>query len=915
MAGSTNLYPPIVDTYMPAFIATAVEGNCNIYFSLSKYNSLTDIKSVWISVNNQYTNESVLADPLGLKAYKGTPSVDETREGDDKYYITINKNDLKDKEWALNQLYKVQIRFCSQTPEDAPTMAWVTEHASSFSEWSTVCLIQGIEKPTLTIKNFSDAEIGVETIFSALNNKIVGNVDFKDEEELESYHFSIFKTDNMESSVYESGIVYTQEYNPNEINYSLDYAFVDGEKYKMVFTFTTKNLYEETHEYTFLVIETGGERLNAKISAEQDEENGCIKINVVSEKERFFGNLTIRRASSDTNFSIWEDVHTTSITSEDFLDFHWEDYTVESGVWYKYGVQKRNSRGDRGLIITIADPVMVTLQDMFLTRADQQLRIKFNPQVSGFKKVMTESLTQTLGSKYPFIKRNGNVGYRQFSISGLISHFCDENESFMTETELYKNRKDLYDEYNAKNLITVYNDFTLERTFREKVLEFLTANNVKLFRSPAEGNILVRLMDVNLTPEQQLGRMIYSFSATAYEIDDITFDNFEKYGIQKVGTYSPYVMRTFEKTSQYIGIPTSQDLFEILQKFEDITSDEGLKKNIKYLSALDIEFQSDPYLIVVQNGELTPVTEINKDSIITDETTILGYLITINGANVVVNKNGRYNLTDAEMQVTSLKFHPDVPVEVKINYTAYIEEVEDISKLVRQVYYTSNVGQIYGGFTPQDSLEKIFNLKYNYENDSSYSKLYSINSVGIEANPGTVLYIKDNSDNYYRRYIIGESGYLNIEDIDYSIEDISFLGVHLKQKPKLEEGQYRETRDDEFELKTGEIYKNIFEIHNPVKNGVYLVTDKNDLVNLNYYIYVGYDFDTNDYFSKLESGLSSMKVTIGGKEVNVYRVIYYKNNWYHFTKTYGDSLNDGDDVVLPTSALIDYQYEVEKGEY
>ena len=54
-----------------------------------------------------------------------------------------------------------------------------------------------------------------------------------------------------------------------------------------------------------------------------------------------------------------------------------------------------------------------------------------------------------------------------------------------------------------------------------------------MFRSPAEGNILVRLMDVNLTPEQTLGRMLYSFSATAYEIDDITAESYEKYGIPK----------------------------------------------------------------------------------------------------------------------------------------------------------------------------------------------------------------------------------------------------------------------------------------------------------------------------------------------------------------------------------------------
>lgn len=914
MAGSTILYPPVVDTYMPAFIAGCTDTQCNIYFSLSKYNSSDDIKSIWVSVNNQFTNETVLANPLGLKVFRGGLVADETREGDDKYCISLTKEDLKDKEWALNQLYKVQIRFCSADPGDSPTMAWITQNSEFFSEWSTVCLIQGIARPELTLRNFSDAEVGIETIFSTLNNKIVGRVKFEDEEELESYHFSIFNADNTEKPVYESGIVYTEPYNPNEINYDLDYVFTDGEKYKLNFTYTTKSLYEKTHEYTFLVIETGGERFDAKIYAEQDEENGCIKINVISDKERFFGNLTIRRASSDTNFSIWEDVHTTSITSEDFLNFHWADYTVESGVWYKYGVQKRNSHGDRGLIVTIADPVMVTLQDMFLTRADQQLRIKFNPQVSGFKKVMTESLTQTLGSKYPFIKRNGNVGYRQFSISGLISHFCDENGSFITTDELYKNRKDLYDVYNEKNLITEYNDFTLERTFREKVLEFLTANDVKLFRSPAEGNILVRLMDVNFTPEQTLGRMIYSFSATAHEIDDINFNNFEKYGIQKVGEYSSYITRSFEKTSQYIGVP-DKDLFSILQDFETVTSDEGLKKTIKYLSTLDIEFQSDPYLIVLKDGVLTPVTEANKDSITIGETTVLGYLLTINGTTLIVNKSGRYNLSGTGMQVTSLNFPSEVPVEVKINYTAYIEETEDVSKLVRQVYYTSNVGQVYGGFTPQDSLEEVFNSKYNYENELGYSKLYSINSVAVEADPGTVFYVKDNSDSSYRRYVVGTSGYLKIEDTDYSIEDISFLGVNLRQKPRLEEGQRRETRDDEFELKTGEVYKNIFEIHNPVKNGVYLVTNKDDLVNLNHYIYVSYDFDKNDYFLKLQTGLSSMKVNIGGKEIDVYRVIYYKNNWYHFTKTYGDDLGDGNDVVLPTSALIDYFYEIEKGEY
>ena len=51
-------------------------------------------------------------------------------------------------------------------------------------------------------------------------------------------------------------------------------------------------------------------------------------------------------------------------------------------------------------------------------------------------------------------------------------------------------------------------------------MDFLYANNVKLFRSTQEGNILVKLMDISFTPEAQLGRMIYSFSATAHEVDE-----------------------------------------------------------------------------------------------------------------------------------------------------------------------------------------------------------------------------------------------------------------------------------------------------------------------------------------------------------------------------------------------------------
>ena len=44
---SMHLYPPILDSSMPVFNKNDA---CNIYYSLSKFNSVEDIKSIQISV-------------------------------------------------------------------------------------------------------------------------------------------------------------------------------------------------------------------------------------------------------------------------------------------------------------------------------------------------------------------------------------------------------------------------------------------------------------------------------------------------------------------------------------------------------------------------------------------------------------------------------------------------------------------------------------------------------------------------------------------------------------------------------------------------------------------------------------------------------------------------------------------------
>lgn len=199
------------------------------------------------------------------------------------------------------------------------------------------------------------------------------------------------------------------------------------------------------------------------------------------------------------------------------------------------------------------DPIMLILNDAFLTAGDKQLKIAFNPQVSSYKINVSESRTDTIGSKYPFITRNGDVYYASFPIGGLISSEMDEAGTFETRKTIYEDNESYYSDYNDNNDIPNNQDMVYEKFFRDKVMDFLCGDEAMLYRSPTEGNKLVRLMDVNYSPNQTLGRRLWSFTATAYEIDDCTLENYNLYDIY-TNTGSEGVVATTSKGNSLMPI-------------------------------------------------------------------------------------------------------------------------------------------------------------------------------------------------------------------------------------------------------------------------------------------------------------------------------------------------------------------------
>lgn len=913
MAGVTNnLYPPIINTYMPAFVINdSGPTTCRIYFSLSIYNSLKEIKNVQVTISNQNTNASVLNKqvyPSGIKLC--SIGIDNSRQSDDKYYIDIISADLE-QNFQINQYYKIQLRFTNIGAPDPSSStaldAWLTENTGFFSEWSTICLIRGISQPSLQLLHLDNSE-NTSMALTQSTLSLIGRLTFKDPKEkdtLKSYHAKLY--DNNSNLLSDSGIIYPNGYNNvNEINYVFNYMLEDGMSYILQVEVTTRNLYTITQQYHFTIIQNTLDKLPAEISTDLNKEMGSIQVKLAAlNAKKFTGYVTFRRASSRTNFAVWEDVHTVAVNKA-LLNYTWYDYTVESGVWYKYCAQRTDERNNRGIVITTQEPIMMIFEDMFFCANQKQLRIKFNPQISSYKKNISESKTDTIGSQYPFIKRNGAMEYRQFAISGMITLHTDYQETFITKNDLYGNSDivDLYDQYNQQERIHEYNDYIQEREFREKVIDFLYEDSVKLLRTTTEGNILVRLMDINLTPEAALGRMIYSFSATAYEVDNCTIDNMTKYNIGNqrgkinLSTDEDIVSDYDIKLGQIDGyFAANTDIVKtvLVNKYSYLT-EQGVKFRVDHLTKMRLEFKTPPYLI--HENERHELEPLGAD-MPADETTAFGYIAYINQTSVYINPEGIYELGN-DINITSLYFPLDT--EATLDYMVTIYQEKDHAHESDILYFYNKVGQIWGVFKYNDSVFDRIWRKYYGDYRTYYQKLISINGVRIETEPNTVCWVKDSLEADLKRIVINDSGSLSLYDDNAVIEGLYFSGVHLD--PATENDKQREILPENKFLDTGIQVDSLEEIKFPIMNGVYSLNKQfkgNTLEELEPDPIItlpdGVEIASDDKYAILLQQLID----------NSDRYIFYHGHWYIFT--------EHNDVLCDTEGIVDYWCEVMKGVY
>lgn len=699
------LASPIIEGTLPAFYLENGTATIAVPFSRSRAVSDYDVNGYSLKIKNLQGSEYLLT--LSHSRFDSSESI---------AYFDVLESTAKTV-FTEGSFYKAQIAYVDR---DGIT-----------GYYSTVGILKYTTKPEVSILNLKTMKNnGHQYSYTGVYSQ--KGKDFTEK----AYSYRFIVRDGNNSIVEDTGFIVhnhstdtTQYESQDEFLFSQDLP--PNEKYSITYIVRTNNNLEVSSPTYKITTQTAVvSTLISEIKATLNYDNGYVGITMKGEidpetglEKLIKGSFMLSRTSEKSNFLDWETIDCFNLTSSKPSLKSWKDFTVEQGIRYKYCVQQYNKQNLFSQRL-MSESVYVDFEDSFLYDGERQLKIRFNPKISSFKKNLLESKVDTIGSKYPFIFKNGNVEYREFPISGLISRLMDEQNLFKPDANSklscehrtyetsyisadfpfditsethqekiyesnymiyqirvfemgkggkmesvfykwtdylskqgipvkYHNKweqcKDLFYALAPNNLFILRKEKTqplfkdsdlikgtdeissniyAEREFKLEVLDWLTNGQPKLFKSPNEGNYLVRLMNTSLTPQDQLGRMLHNFSCTAYEIDKLTYESMVKYGIINISNDN-------SKYLKIVSIPLQ-------------TSDAN------WANLSGIEFYPNPKRVpqgpYYAQGDLLKLNRIVEWATIEDVAP--GTKFTIDGESVVIGANGKYHIPMSVSQIS-----------------------------------------------------------------------------------------------------------------------------------------------------------------------------------------------------------------------------------------------------------------------
>lgn len=935
-----TLFPPILAASQPAFVSAS---SYAIKFTMPELVSLSSIGHIQIKITKQSNNASI------VKTEKYPDGIIYKKKSDINFAngeINILDSDLAAPGWQQDTYYKVQMRFGADS--DLPWLNegnlkefynWKTTQITNntttyqtFGEWSTIMVLKCIDKPVIIIPNEqssgSNGNVQFDSILHAVDTitpLLSGNYGCISNEPVDKYRFRIYKNQSTDETnlFLDTGWL---QHNVTQDNVSLDknwlqenqikdligktpavlstdkyrfkQALSENEQYTLIYSVITKNGYEgSSNPSYFEVIPSRLNQLTGMSLEVYDHTNaltneeGCMVL-AIDFKDSISGNFIIIRTDEYSNYTYWEDLcYFTVIGTKNIV--YKTDYTIESGIKYKYAIVKENSAGYRSIPLMEKDAPArwVDFQYNYILGTKGYIRLMYDNTIQSFKKNVLQNKQDTLGGKYPTITKNGYAYYSEFQVEGLISieqeitDYTDASgfkfksgDRFIGTDKIcfsaysrdnYFHRGDGLDEVgdvftyqinsleNINNLTDDY--YFIERKYREIIIDFLNDGEYKLYKSPTEGNILVVLTDVSLTPKEELGRLIYSFSATAVEVDEPSLKNLNEFNLINIGEFQEQIGDTKTICGQVSGLFTESDdiMQAIIKNCHQVIDNSDYEYQFKDLKAISIDAypnQDFNTQINVINTEIVQkknaleietveykktkikneIVELQKQknnlkalqNAISQNTYNSTIRLTIDGNEIRVKPNRIYNLDNFTMssghQIFTLPFeaaNKKYYTPIIVNYTARVIMTETLSRIITNKDMLTVWGQLGGAFETnkdilnnyndkriksefrvfnetdpnatnsmydaqhqmnyiiiqttdileaikqlcREQIEHTYNIKFSnydeaddtYNDGTRYYAFEYISKIDIEADEGTVIYIKSKNDTVERPVRIG----------------------------------------------------------------------------------------------------------------------------------------------------------------
>ena len=515
-----KLYPPHIEGTIPAFTGATLV----VPFSMNRAVGAKEVYGMVLKVKKVNSNEVILTkETINFDAYTNCKAV-------------FNLEAAEQGLFNIGQYYRVQLAYIGAD--------------GAIGYFSTVGVIKYTALPEIKLVGLNNATSNMH-----IYDYVAAYTQTEDPTE-KLYSSRLRLMDEEDNIVEDTGEVLHSVLNDTLPNEALEYFNISrdlnlSKTYRLILTMTSINgVTVRSPKYRIIQRENSDlkfdEIKDLILLAKTNFDDAYSEITIrpiPKDKEVISGFFVLSRSEAKQPYE-WKKIHKFIAKSDLIKSIHLTDYTIEQGKKYVYCLQQYNNYGVFSNRL-ISNEIYADFEDVFLLDGERQLKIRFNPKISSMKDNILETKSNTIGSKYPFITRNGRVNHKEFSLSGLVSYQMDDNKFFM-------GWENLGIENNITDLTS--ENIAAERTFKLDVLKWLNDGKPKVLKSPTEGNYIVRLMNVSMSPNDTVGRMLHNFNCNASEIAPFTYEALTQYnfiGLQEPDkTVSKWRTINFSETVQ-----------------------------------------------------------------------------------------------------------------------------------------------------------------------------------------------------------------------------------------------------------------------------------------------------------------------------------------------------------------------------